>query len=411
MTEKELLAIVHSLNKFRHYITSYQTFVHTDHAAIKYLMNKLDVNTRIIRWLFLLQQFVLTIVDKPGKENVVAYFLYRLNLPTGEEGMVDDQLLHDHLFVISVLSPLFADIANYLVSIQFPPNLPSKEKRNIVSKNTPFTWIGGNLFKLGPDQILRRCVREEEVFDIFLTCHDGPCGGHFAAKRTTFKVLQVGYYWSTLHQDVKKYIIQYDWCQRMGKSTPRDEMPLQPQVTFEPFDKWGMDFIGLINPPSKKKQCIIVCTNYLTKCVETKVIKVATKEKLAEFLRENVFYKFGYPRELVTDQGNQFTSKRTAKPSQIKHRTSTPYHPQANGQVEVTNKALESILTKVVSSSKKNWAKRLVEATWAYNTTWKTTIRFTPYELVYGKMALLSIEFEYNTFRMVAQLDLDPSHA
>jgi len=54
VTEKELMAIVHSLNKFRHYITCYQTFVHTDHAATKYLMNKPDVNTHIIRWLLLL---------------------------------------------------------------------------------------------------------------------------------------------------------------------------------------------------------------------------------------------------------------------------------------------------------------------------------------------------------------------
>jgi len=96
-------------------------------------------------------------------------------------------------------------MANYLVSTQFPPNFPSKEKSKIVRKSAPFTWIGGNLFKLGPDQILRRCVKEEEVFDILLTCHDGPCGGHFAVKWTAFKVLQVGYYWPTLHQDVKKY--------------------------------------------------------------------------------------------------------------------------------------------------------------------------------------------------------------
>ena len=67
MTEKELLAIVHSLNKFRLHITVYQTFVHTNHVAIKYLMNKPDVNAHIIRWLLLLQQFDLTIIDKPGK--------------------------------------------------------------------------------------------------------------------------------------------------------------------------------------------------------------------------------------------------------------------------------------------------------------------------------------------------------
>eukprot|EP00253_Pinus_taeda_P005037 PITA_05037 len=298
VTEKELLAIVHSLNKFRDYKSGYQTFIHTDHAAIRYLMNKPDVNARIIRWLLLLQQFDLTIIDKP------------------------------------VLSPWFADIANYLVSAQFPPHLSSKEKRKIMRKSTPFTWIGGKLFKPGLDQILRHCVREEEVSDVLLTCHDGPCGGHFAAKRIAFKILQLGYYLPTLHQDVRRYIIQCDRCQRMGKLTPRDEMPHQPQVTFEPFKKWGMDFVGPINPPSKQKSYIIVCTDYLTKWAETKAIKAVTEEKVAEFLRENMFYKFGYPRKLVTDQGSQFTSnliEDLLAHHKIKHRTSTPYHPKTNG--------------------------------------------------------------------------------
>eukprot|EP00253_Pinus_taeda_P015559 PITA_15559 len=120
----------------------------------------------------------------------------------------------------------------------------------------------------------------------------------------------------------------------MGKPTPRDEMPLQPQVTFKPFDKWAQD-----------------------------------------------------------------------------QAHNTPHHPQANGQVEVTNRALEGILTKVISSNRKDWVDKLVEATWAYNTTWKTTTSFTPYEMVYAKKALLSIEFEYNTLRMVAQLDLDITRA
>jgi len=180
----------------------------------------------------------------------------------------------------------------------------------------------------------------------------------------------------------------------MGKPTPRDEMPLQTQETFEPFDKWGMDFIGPIDPPSKKKLYIIVWTDYLTKWAGNKVIKATTEEKVAKFLREDVFYKFGYPRELATDQGSHFTSnmiKDFLSHHKIKHRTSTPYHPQANGQVEVTNRALEGILTKVVSSNRKYWVDRLVEATSAYNTTWKATTGFTPYELVYGKKALLSI--------------------
>eukprot|EP00253_Pinus_taeda_P006412 PITA_06412 len=280
------------------------------------------------------KQFDLTIVDKLGKENVVADFLYGLDFPAGEEGTVDDQMLDEHLFSISVFSPWFSDIANYLVSAQFPPHLSSKGKSKIVRKSAPFTWIGGNLFKLGPDQILRHCVKEEDVFDILLTYHDGPCGGHFVAERTAFKILHAGYYCPTLHQDVRKYISQCDQCERMGKLTPREEMPLQAQVTFAPFEKWGMEFVGPINPPSKQKYYIIVCTDYLTNWVETKAIKATTKGKVVEFLRENIFYKFGYPRELVIDQGSQFTSnliEDVLTHHKIKHRTSTPYHLKSNG--------------------------------------------------------------------------------
>eukprot|EP00253_Pinus_taeda_P017782 PITA_17782 len=311
------------------------------------------------------QQFDLTIVDKPGKENVVADFLSRLDLPAGEEGTMDDQMPDEHLFAISVLSPWFVDIANYLVSAQFSPHLSSKEKSRIVRKSASFTWIRGNLFKLGPDKILRRCVREEEVFDILLTCHDGPFGGHFVAKRTAFKILQVGYYWPTLHQDVRRYVSQCDRCQRMGKPTPRDKMPLQPQVTLEPFEKWGMDFLGPINPPSRQKSYIIVCTDYLTKWAETKAIKAATEEKVVEFLREN-FLQIWLPKRVSHRSRSQFTSnliEDLLAHHKIKHRTSTPYHPQANEQVEVTNRALEGILTKVVSSSIKDWEDRLVKAT------------------------------------------------
>ena len=71
-------------------------------------------------------------------------------------------------------------------------------------------------------------------------------------------------------------------------------------------------FIGPINHPSKQKQYIIVCIDYLTKRAETKAIKEETEEKVVEFLRENVFYKSGYPRELVTNQGSEFTSNMIA---------------------------------------------------------------------------------------------------
>ena len=75
----------------------------------------------------------------------------------------------------------------------------------------------------------------------------------------------------------------------MGKPTQRDEIPLHPQVDLEPFYKWDMDFVGPMDPPSGKNKYIIVCTDYLTKWAETKAVKVTIEEKVAKFLRHNVF--------------------------------------------------------------------------------------------------------------------------
>lgn len=72
---------------------------------------------------FCCSNLIFNIVDKPSKENVVADFLSRWDLPASEEGTVNDQMPDEHLFSILVLSPWFANIANYLVSTQFPPHL------------------------------------------------------------------------------------------------------------------------------------------------------------------------------------------------------------------------------------------------------------------------------------------------
>jgi hypothetical protein len=75
ITEKELLEVVHAINNSHHYITGYEVFVHTDHSAIRFLMNKPITNGRVTKWLLLLQEFNITVLDRPGKENLVVDFL------------------------------------------------------------------------------------------------------------------------------------------------------------------------------------------------------------------------------------------------------------------------------------------------------------------------------------------------
>ena len=95
----------------------------------------------------------------------------------------------------------------------------------------------------------------------------------------------------------------------MGRPTSYDEMPLQPQVMIEPFEKWELDFVGPISPMSRKKKYILVFTNYVTKWVEAKYLFRSTEKYMVEFIYEEIFTQFGVPREIVTNQGSQFTSK------------------------------------------------------------------------------------------------------
>jgi hypothetical protein len=81
---------------------------------------------------------------------------------------------------------------------------------------------------MGPDEILRRCVMEAERPLILAEAHEGITGGHYAGKETMQKVLRAGLWWPTLHKDAKEYYKACDVCQRVGKPSRRDEMPLAP---------------------------------------------------------------------------------------------------------------------------------------------------------------------------------------
>jgi hypothetical protein len=85
-------------------------------------------------------------------------------------------------------------------------------------------------------------------------------------------------------------------------------MPLQAQVVIEPSEKWALYFVGPIKPTSKKKKYILVCTDYVTKWVEEKALPVASEQTVVDFIFNDIFTRFCVPREIVTDQGTQFTS-------------------------------------------------------------------------------------------------------
>ncbi|RVW28476.1 Transposon Tf2-12 polyprotein [Vitis vinifera] len=296
-TEKELLAVVFALDKFRAYLVGSFIIVFTNHSALKYLLTKQDAKARLIRWILLLQEFDLQIKDKKGVENVVADHLSRLVIAHNSHPLpINDDFPEESLMFL-VKTPWYAHIANYLVTGEIPSEWNAQDRKHFFAKIHAYYWEEPFLFKYCADQIIRKCVPEDEQQGILSHCHENACGGHFASQKTAMKVLQSGFTWPSLFKDAYIMCRSCDRCQRLGKLTKRNQMPMNPILIVELFDVWGIDFMGPF---------------------------------------PNAF-------ALLSKYG-------------VKHKVATPYHPQTFGQVELANREIKNILMKVVNSSRKDWS-------------------------------------------------------
>jgi hypothetical protein len=164
-------------------------------------------------------------------------------------------------------------------------------------------------------------------------------------------LLTLGYYWPTMKRDTTDFVKACHTCQMQANLIHTHPTNLQNMVTPWPFHTWGLDLIGLVNLPSGGYIWILAATEYFTKWVEAIPLRKATGVAVANFIREHIITRFGIPYKIISDNGTPFVNKDVREMLEhyrIKHRRSTPYYPQGNGQVEATNRMLLRILSKMV---------------------------------------------------------------
>ena len=199
----------------------------------------------ICRWLLLFQEYDFEVIVKPGRLNVGPDHLSRIEIgeePTNlEEGLPDAQL-----FAVHIVDSHIEDIIHVLTTGTVPKGYTSQQKKELVVRMVDFSIIGGHLYKMGSNEILRRYVLDFEQSCILTEAHGGAARGHYAGKEIVRKVLHAGLWSPTLHKDAKAYCRAYDACKITGRPSRRDELPLIPHVMLQPFEKWVIDFVGPI---------------------------------------------------------------------------------------------------------------------------------------------------------------------
>jgi len=199
-----------------------------------------------------------------------------------------------------------------------------------------------------------------------------------------------------MYEDIRGYVQTYDACQRRGNPKANNILhPIKPKASFQ---RIRIDIVGPLIITKKGNRYIVTAMDYLIKWPIVKAIKETTAKTISKFIYEKIICEHGCPQVLQSDQRTHFVNRviqNLSEKFRIKHRLSTPYHLQINGLVKRFNQTLCEKLAKMAEEMTM-WNKFVNPALMVYRTIKHATMGVTPFLLVYGREAVLSIDESYD---------------
>ena len=379
--ERELMAIVFAIQEWRHYLLGRKFVVRTDQKSLCFLMEQREVNLEYQRWLTKILGFDFDIVYKLGLENRAADALSR-------------KVEVKELYAVSVSTAL--QLEEISSEVDKDPELQKiiSEWKQDPAKQPEFSVVQGRLLRQGKLVVPKGLAL---IGVIMREYHDGKMGGHGGVLKTQKRIADL-FYWVGMLTDIRRFVASCQTCQRQKYSTLAPGGLLQRlPVSERVWEDVSMDFVeGL--PRSKGLNSVMVVVDRLTKFSHFVGLSHPYKATdVVVFFIQDIVKIHGFPRTIVSDRDKIFTSlfwKELFRLSGTKLCFSTAYHPQTDGQTEVTNRGMETYLRCFAGDKPKTWASYLAWAELSYNSSHHSTLNMTPFRALYGRDLPTLIKYE-----------------
>lgn len=373
-TEKECLAVVFAIEKFKQYVEGLQFEIITDHSALIWLLKQNDLKGRLARWILKLQQYDFEIKHIKGSQNIVPDTLSRMPIPEialiQMDNVKDDS--YEQLKEKIQKNPLKYDnykIKNDAIFVKYHKTPDSSDFK----------------YKL--------LVPKSKRIDVIKECHDNPMSAHFGAFKTTKRILQK-YYWPGVSNDVKQYVKNCDVCNR-SKTTTKQQFGKMGKfkTASRPWQVVSMDLMGPFVRSSKGNEYLFVICDYFTKMPILVPLRNAKAVKICEIVESQLFLEHSVPEVIVTDNGKQFISKEFKKLTEsygVKEIFfNCIYHPQ-NNPTERQNKTIGASMRSYIYDNHKHWDKYTKQIQVAMRTATNMVTGYTPFYLDRGREFITS---------------------
>ena len=400
VTEREALAVVAGIKYFQPYVYGRRFTVHTDHNAVRWLMNIKEPTGRLARWAVLLQQYDFNIVHRSGKSNGNADALSRRDydnlIAPLDKGGVQTEKIRD----LQRRDPALADIIEYLEFEELPNE--SKAAKQLLYTIEQYyldpegilchIWVPGGKRSSTPKSQL--VVPASLRHEILVNVHDLPTGGHLGVNKTYAK-LRERYFWPKMYMDVQHWCLSCEHCAMKKTPRQRQTSPLFPIPVEAPFEKVSCDISGPWPVTHDNNRYILVFIDMCTKWPEAFAIPNIEAKTVAEIFVKEIVSRHGAPRVLLSDRGSNFLSSLFREVCFLMNTEkifTSGYRPQTNGLVERFNGTLAQSLSMYVSSDQKDWDQHLNSVLFAYRVSPSEVTGESPFYMLYGREPLLPMD-------------------